>query len=241
VASDPKNAEACHQLGLVIKARNDLPAYEEALKWLAKAVELEPTNPVYLGDFGGTSLLLASRTNSLSAATKGRDAMEKAVAIDPDYLDAREGLAQFYDRAPWPIGSNAKAAAHLEEIRKRDPERAAILSAVSKARTKDYAAAFNLCDEAIAKRADNYLALYHYGRTASISGQNLERGLECLQRCLKLNPPTPASPTHSNVWQRIGNIQEQLKRPDEARKAYEAALKLDATNSAAASALANLK
>lgn len=241
LAADPKNAAACHRLGLAIKARNDTPAYEEAIKWLEKAVELEPKNPIYLGDYGGTSLLLAARTSSFSAATKGRDAMEKAVALKPDYLDAREGLVQFYQRAPWPIGSNAKANAHLEEIRKRDPDRATVLTVVAKTQAKDFAGAFKLCDEILAKQPENYTALYHYGRAAAISAQNLERGLSCLQKCLTLTPPTPASPTYSNVWQRIGNLEEQLKHPAPARTAYETALKLDPGNLQAQAALQKMK
>lgn len=241
VAAEPKNAAACHYLGRTLIARNDNAAFEEGVKWLAQAATLEPHNPIYLGIFGGASLQLAGRTNSLSAATKGREAMEKALAINPDYLEAREGLFQFYERAPWPLGSSAKAATQLAEIRKRDPDLATVLSVLSKTRAKDYSAAFKLCDEVLAKKPENYTALYHYGRSASISGQNLARGLACLQKCLALEPPTPASPTHSNVWQRIGSIQEQLKHPDEARAAYEAALKLDPSNRQASDALAKLK
>ena len=241
IVAEPKNAAACHLLGLAIKPRNDNAALEEALKWLAKAVELEPDNALYLGDYGGTSLQLASRTTSYAAATKGRDAMEKAVALKPDYLDAHEGLVQFYQRAPWPIGSSAKANAHLEEIRKRDPDRAAILSVLMKTNAKEYPTAFKLCDEVLSRRPDDYIALYHYGRTAAISGQNLERGLERLKKCLTFDPPTPASPTYSNIWQRIGNIHEQLKHPAEARAAYETALKLDPGNLQASSALSKLK
>ena len=241
VAQDPTNAAACHRLGLVVKLRNDNSAWEEALKWLAKAVELEPNNATYLGDFGGTSLQFAGRTNSLSAATRGREAMEKALTIDPDYLNAREGLFQFYQRAPWPIGSSAKAAIQLEEIRRRDPDLATVLGATSKTNAKDYAAAFKLCEDVLARKPENYIALYHYGRTASASGQNLDRGLACLQKCLTIEPPTPASPTHSHTWQRIGSIQEQLHHPGEARTAYETALKLDPSNQQASEALAKLK
>ena len=241
VAENPKNAAANHYLGRTIAARGDTAALEEALPWLAKAVELEPGNAVYLGIFGGTSLQLAGRTNSLSAANKGREAMEKAIAIDPNYLEAREGLFQFYERAPWPIGSNAKAKVQLEEIRKRDPDQATILGAVSLTRAKNFAAAFKMCDDVLAKNPDNYAALYHFGRTASISGEHLERGLTCLKKCLTFEPPTPASPTHSHVWHRTGIILEQLNRPADARVAYETALKLDPSNRPASDALANLK
>ena len=241
IAADPTNAAACHQLGLVIKRRNDPAAWEEALKWLGQAVELEPGNAIYLGDFGGTSLQFAGRTNSLSAATKGREAMEKALAINPDYLDAREGLFQFYERAPWPLGSSAKAALQLEEIRRRDPDLATVLSVTSRTNAKDYNGAFKLCEEVLARKPEDYTALYQYGRTAALSGQNLERGLAGLQKCLTIEPPTPASPSHSATWQRIGNIQEQLHHSDEARAAYQAGLRLDPGNDQAIAALARLK
>lgn len=241
IAIEAKNAAAHYYLGRTIAARNDTPALEEAVIALAKAIELDPNNATYLGIFGGTLLQLAGRTTSISAATKGRDAMEKALTIDPDYLMAREGLFQFYLRAPWPLGSSSKAAAQLAEIRKRDPDLATILGVVSKTNAKEFNAAFKLCEDVLHKQPDNYTALYHFGRTASISGKQLERGLECLQRCLRFEPPTPASPTHSHAWQRIGNIQEQLKRPAEARTAYETALELDPSNRQASDALAKLK
>lgn len=237
VAAEPKNAAAHHLLGRTIASRNNNASMEEALKWLGKAVELEPANVIYLGIFGGTSLQYARRSNSLGAATRGRDAMEKAVALDPGYLEAREGLIQFYQRAPWPLGSNAKAAAHLEEVRKRDPDRATLLSVTMKAAAKDYAGAFKLCEEVLVKQPANYVALYQYGRTASLSGQNLERGLERLRQCLEHEPPNAAAPTHSQVWHRIGVIQQALKRNDDAKRAFETALKLDPSNRQSADAL----
>lgn len=241
VAAEPNHAAACHAFGLLLKLRGDAPSYQEAVKWLAQAARLEPDNPIYLGDFGGTSLQLASRTRSYSAATQGRDAMERAVALKPDYLEAREGLYQFYQRAPWPIGSSAKAAAHLAEIRRRDPVRAMLLEVNARAAAKDYAGAFAICANVLANNPSDYNALYYYGRTASISGQNLERGLAALQKCLTLTPPTPASPSHSHVWNRIGNVLEKLQRRDDARAAYEKALQLDASNQPASDALARLK
>lgn len=241
LAAAPNDAAAHHYLGRALAARGDNAAFELALKSLARAVELEPNNARYLGIYGGTSLQYAGRTNSVSAATRGRDAMEKALTLDPDYLAAREGLYQFYHRAPWPIGSSAKAAAQLKEIRRLNPDLAIALEVPNRATARDFAGAFKLCEDVLARDAANYTALYHLGRTASISGQQLERGLACLQQCLTQPPPSPASPSHSNVWQRIGSVQEQLKHPAEARQAYTTALQLDASNRQAAEALARLK
>lgn len=240
-AAEPKNAAACYYLGMTLLRRGDSRALADAVPWLERAAALNPGNADYLADFGGASLRLADRARSLSAATRGRDAMEKSLTINPANLDAREGLYQFYSRAPWPLGSRAKAAVHLEEIRKLDPARATALVVLAKANAKDYAAAFQLCDEILAARPDDYTALYQYGRTADLSGQNLERGLACLQRSLGLKPPGPASPTPSNIWFRIGCIHEKLQHPGDARAAYESALKLDSGNRQAADALAKLK
>lgn len=241
VAREPANAAAAYYLGLAWKLRSDSNALEEAVKWLGKAAELAPNNARYLADLGGTALELASRTRSLTAALKGRDAMEKSLTLDPENLDSREGLFEFYAQAPWPLGSSAKAAAQLDEIRKRDPAHATALGVRLKADAKDYAAAFTLCDDLLAKNPTDYTALYQYGRTAAISGQNLDRGLAHLKRCLTLERPGPAAPAPTYVWNRIGNICEKLGRAADARAAYETALKLDANNAQAASALARLK
>jgi tetratricopeptide (TPR) repeat protein len=240
-AAEPENAAACYYLGRTLQRRGDSRALADAVPWLEKAVTLDPHNAEYLADYGGASMQLGDRAGSFSAATRGRDAMEKSLAINPANLDAREGLFQFYARAPWPLGSKAKAAAQLEEIRKLDPIRATALAVLAKANARDYAAAFQLCEEILAANPDDYTALYQYGRTADLSGQNLERGLACLLRCVQLKPPGPASPTQSEAWFRVGTIRERLQQPDEARTAYATALKLDAGNRQARDALAKLK
>lgn len=240
VATEPTNAAACHYLGLTWLRRGDTAAHEEAAKWLEKAATLEPKNARYVGICGGTYLELASRTTSISAANKGSDYMLKAIALDPDYLDAREGLFQFYRQAPWPLGSKTKARTQLDEIRKRDADRATALDAITKVEEKDYAGAFKLCDSILAKKPDDYTALYQYGRTASFAGQNLLRGAELLRKALSLPPPGPSSVQHTHVWFRLGRILEQLGQPAEARAAYESSLKLDSSNRSAADALAKL-
>lgn len=239
--AEPGNAAACHHLGRVLARRSDPTALEESAKWHGRAAELEPRNAAYVGAYGGALLNAANKSRSFSTATKGRDMLEKAVALDPAQLDAREALFRFYYHAPWPIGSNAKAYAHLDALRKHDAERANVLSVISKVDNKDYAGAFKVCDDLLAAQPAHYTALYQYGRTAAISGQNLERGAERLRQCLAQTPPLPTSPRHTDVWNRLGNIEEKLKHPAEARAAYEAALKLEPANKAAADALARLK
>lgn len=241
-AAEPQNASAAYHLGLTLLRRNAPKSLDEAVPWLEKAATLEPKNTLYLFDCGGAMLQLARKNTSLSAASKARELLEKAVVLKPDYTDAREALYQYYSQAPFFAGgSNAKAKVHLEAIRQYDPDRATVLTIIAKANAKDFAAAFKICDEVLAKDPDNYTAHYQYGRTAAVSDLNLANGLVHLQKCLTLTPPNASSPPHTHVWNRIGNLHEKLKHPAEARTAYETALKLDPGNKQASDALAKLK
>jgi tetratricopeptide (TPR) repeat protein len=123
VAADPRNAAACYYLGEVISERGGDRALEEAEPWLARAVGLAPENELYLSDYGGNTLELAERKRSLDYAVRGRNAMEKAIGMNPADFDAREGLMRFYAQAPWPLGSAAKARAQAAAIVSRDKPR----------------------------------------------------------------------------------------------------------------------
>jgi tetratricopeptide (TPR) repeat protein len=123
VAADPGNAAACYYLGMTLAEGGDERSYEAAEPWLARAVSLAPGNEAYLADYGGNSLELADRKRSLDYAVRGRNAMEKAIRMNPADLDAREGLMRFYAQAPWPFGSAAKAMDQAAAIAARDRAR----------------------------------------------------------------------------------------------------------------------
>ena len=117
------NPAVCYYLGMTLSHRGDGQAMDAALPWLEKAVALAPKNATYLGDYGGTCLQLADEHHSFTFATRGRNALEKAIGLDPNNLDARNGLMQFYARAPWPLGSRARANEQAGEIARRNPAR----------------------------------------------------------------------------------------------------------------------
>ena len=122
-AAHPQDAAAAYYLGMTLRHRGDAQARDAAVVWLEKAVTLAPTDATYLGDYGGTCLELADQHHSFTFATRGRSAMEKAIELDPGNLEARQGLMQFYARAPWPLGSSARARTQADEILRRDPAR----------------------------------------------------------------------------------------------------------------------
>jgi hypothetical protein len=51
--------------------------------------------------------------------------MVRAVAINPDDFEAREGLMRFYARAPWPLGDTSRAFEMVAYVSTKDPKRAA--------------------------------------------------------------------------------------------------------------------
>ncbi len=238
--AEPQNAEACYYLGLTLLRTRDPKLLESAVEWFKKAADLQPENISYLFEYGGNCLALSGKTRSLSAANRGRDALEKVIKLDPAHLDAHEALYQFFDQAPWPIGSGPKARAHLEEIRKHKPDHALTLLVSTKTKAKDYVEAFALCDEALAKTPDHYIVLMLYGQTAIASGQNLDLALLRLNKCLTLTPPPKATGPASVHW-RIGQLQEKRGDIPAARAAYEAVLAIDANFSKASEALEKLK
>jgi len=122
MATEPANAAACYYLALALQ-RVAPPSLDSARRWLAKAVRLAPQDETYLAEYAGVTFLMADRDKSLRLAVEGRDAMAKAVAMNPADLDACDGLMRFCATAPWPLGNTKKALDLAAEIAKRDPRR----------------------------------------------------------------------------------------------------------------------
>jgi len=123
--ANPPNPAACYFLGLTLLRGGDPAALDGAAAWLEKAVRLKPSDASYLADYGDACLSLASRRNSFVMAVRGRDALEKAVALDPGDLATREGLVRFYGEAPFPLGDPGRARAQAAAIGARNPLRGA--------------------------------------------------------------------------------------------------------------------
>lgn len=241
VLAEPNNAAACYYYGMARREGADAKRMSDAIEWLKKAATLAPDNAEYAADYGGACLLLAEMNQSLLMAIHGRDALERALELDPSDLDTRHALFEFYMQAPWPIGSTKKASVHLDKMSRSNPARAAALKIRLKTEAYEFDEAF-LESEALLKNNDqDYLALYEYGWCAFRSGHNLERGIECLQRTLSLSAPSPASPTPTKVWYLIGALEHKSGHESNARMAYSRALQIDPTNAPAATALAKLK
>jgi tetratricopeptide (TPR) repeat protein len=121
VESNSENPEVHYYLGRVYFNRDDLKKAEKHLK---KAVELEETNSLYhtwLGNLYGTKVNRASIFKKGGIAKNIRKHFERALELDPDNLDAREGLIQFYNEAPGIAGGDRKKAKqHARILKEKD-------------------------------------------------------------------------------------------------------------------------
>lgn len=219
VAAEPDNAEACFQLGMTWRNRNDAEALAEGIKWLGRATELAPQQTTYWLELGAASLQLAGKKSSLALAQRGREALEKVLALDPKQLDAREFLFRYYAEAPWPLGSKTKAAAQLDAIRPLDPNRADLLDLQAKGRAKDYVGALAAGNALLTREPKNRRGLYHWARVALAGGLELEAAATRLDACAAETHAGDRDPTPVQVWQKLAEARLRLQQKDLAREA----------------------
>lgn len=98
--------------------------HEKAAELFEQAVKLAPNNAqyhYYLGAAWGELAQKASVFKQATMAGKIREQFEKAVQLDPNFLDARFALIDFYTVAPGFMGgSMEKAGQQANEIKKRN-------------------------------------------------------------------------------------------------------------------------
>jgi tetratricopeptide (TPR) repeat protein len=108
------------------------------------------------------------------------------------------------------------------------------------ANQKQFDKSFAVLEQRLKAKPNEMMALYQMGRTASLSGQNLDRGEEALKTYLA--SPTPErGPEPAHVHYRLGTIYEKRGAKDLAREEYRTALQLNPKHQDAQKALASLK
>jgi tetratricopeptide (TPR) repeat protein len=174
-------------------------------------------------------------------ARKCRAAYEKAVELEPTNLNFRRSLLNFYRQAPGIVGGGMdKAYAQAEEMRKLDAAAGRFEMAGLYVADKKYTEAFSLYDAALKDTPEDYSLLFQVGRLAAITGQQVDRGMELLKKCLTMTAP-PNTPSHAAVHWRLGNLWEKKGDKAAARTAYEASLKIDPKFAQAIDSLKALK
>lgn len=115
-------ADGFYYLGRIYFGENDLKNAEKSFK---KALALQENNSLYhtwLGNTYGRKISTASIFKKPGLAKKIKKHFSRAVELDENNHDAREGLIQFYLEAPGIVGgSKEKAKAHAEILKQKYP------------------------------------------------------------------------------------------------------------------------
>ncbi len=240
-AADPGNAEAAYRLGQLALMRDDAA---EAVRRLERATQLAPREAAIflaLGDAYGISAERAGLFAKLGLARRCGAAYEQAVALAPASVSARYALFTFYRQAPAIVGGGFdKARAQADELRKVDPVRGGLATVELNVAEKKYADAFALLGDLRRSHPDVPAIAYHVGRTAAMSGQELDQGEAALKEYLRRSPGEDDAPLWAAHW-RLGQIYERQGRRAAARDEFTAALKLNPTQPQLREAIARMK
>lgn len=90
--------------------------YKSAVTAFEKAASREPENDIYAFWLGKACGRVAEKAGPLSAmkwAGRTRDALERAVELNPDNRDAVSSLADYYEQAPGFLGGDTAKAREL--------------------------------------------------------------------------------------------------------------------------------
>jgi tetratricopeptide (TPR) repeat protein len=242
IAVRPDDAEAHFFLGRLALARQQIA---QSLPHFERAVELASNQAEYQFQLGSASMQQAGRLGmsfkALGLVKKGRQAMEKAVALEPRNVSYRQAILEFYAQAPGIAGGGIdKAYTQAEALRPLDARAATLAVAGLKAREKKHVEAISLVQALLQGSPNDYQALYFIGRTAAEHGVALDRGITALQTCLTLTPP-PHSVGHASVNYRLGQALAKSGNASASRAAFEAALKIDPNHAGARTELDRMR
>jgi tetratricopeptide (TPR) repeat protein len=122
------------------------------------------------------------------------------------------------------------------------PDSPAVYSALAAfyANQRQFDKSFAVSEERLKSRPDESTTLYQIGRTASIAGENLDRGEQAFKTLLA-NPTPGRGPAPASVHFRLGMIYEKKGAKDLAREEYRATLMLQPSHQEAKKALSALK
>ncbi len=142
ISSSPNDPEAHN---LLCRAYFTLGEWDRGISDCERAVSLDPSNSRYhmwLGRVYGEKADKANFMTAAGLAKKVHTEFETAVQLNPNNVDARTDLAEFYLEAPGIVGGGRdKAEAQAQSLATLDPAKAHWVNARIAEKKKDHAAA----------------------------------------------------------------------------------------------------
>lgn len=166
---------------------------EKATELFEQAAKLRPNNSNYHLYLANAYGRMATQTRNpfkmASLGKKAKGSLERAVQIDPNNVDARLGLVEFYDIAPGMMGgSDAKALEQANEIKKRDSLAGHRAFAGIYARDKKLDAVHKEYEDAIREQPTSAKPHFYYGLQLGLGEKNYKGALEQLEAAARIEP-----------------------------------------------------
>lgn len=200
-----------------------------------KAIELDPLNLEARNDLAIMYIAVPRLLGGSKAKAAEQVAFIRrhdpalAMQIDGDFLAGEKK----YDAA---------LAAYNESARLHSRPIIHVRISLVHQQDKEWEKAFAALERALALDANHPLALYQVGRTAALSGQQLDRGEKCLRTYLGMPVREELeNPSIAAAHFRLGNILEKKGDAAGARAEYETSLKIDPKQKLAREALSKMK
>jgi tetratricopeptide (TPR) repeat protein len=220
---DDKNAEAHYRLGL-IELRRDYRNEDDAVDQMERATELAPQNADYQYGYGAALGMKAQNSGILKQAflaPKVKKAFLRAVELNPNLVQARIGLAQYYVRAPSIMGGNEEkgwqeidTAITLDEYQGR-VAKAGLLTSEKK---------FDQAEQELKSLSSKYPRDWRVWNSLSgfyIRQKRNAEGINAAQKFVQIRPDTAES------YKSLGQAQLQDGEYDSAIDNLKKALQLD--------------
>lgn len=194
---------------------------DKAVELLEKAVELEPSNAknhYLLGGAYGQKAQASSMFSAVGPAKKAKAELEKAIELDPNFVDARLALIDYLMFAPGFMGGSMdKAKEQAAVVRKLDDimGRRALARIYFREKKKDLALKEYV--EMVRAHPQSAKAHYLYGAYL-LSEKNYAGALHELESSIKLD--ATYMPPYYRLGQHAASSQSNYARGEEALKKY---------------------
>jgi tetratricopeptide (TPR) repeat protein len=202
---------------------------------LEKAIELDPLNLEARQDL---AIMYRAAPGFLGGSkAKAAEQVSFIRRHDPALASQLDGDFLFTDKK-----YDAALAAYEESARLHPRPMIQVRISLVYQQKKDWTQAFAALDRALALDGNFPFALYQVGRSAALSGYELERGENCLRTYIAMPVREELeNPSLAAAHFRLGNILEKKGDRAGARSEYETALAIDPKQKLAREALAKLK
>jgi len=186
--TNARDAAAAFYLGRIAMEER---RYDTATSYFEAATKLDSKSSTYflwLGRAYGREAQSANVLRQPGLAKKTKSAWERALELDPDNLDARSDLIQYYVQAPGFLGgSTQKALEQAEAIRQRNALRGYLELGALYERDKRLADAEKAYIGAAKEKSDRHVGEYRLGVFYQNTGA-YDKAFELFEQMIAANP-----------------------------------------------------